>query len=199
MRAASTARRRAWATAVADAVRLDQAALARWRVEPWTFIEQVMHDPESGELYRLLPAEKRYLQHAFRTDRHGRLIYPEQVYACPKKSGKTAFAAMHALTTVILYGGNFAEATILANDFDQAQSRVFAQVRRIVESSPLLADEARITSEVVSFPALDATIQAIGNDYAGAAGGNQNIAVFDELWGYVSERSRRRRARWRAG
>ena len=28
-------------------------------------------------------------------------------------------------------------------------------------------------------------------DYAGAAGASPSIVVFDELWGYVSERSRR--------
>src|SRR5262245_28135059 len=42
-----------------------------------------------------------------------------------------------------------------------------------------------------AFPRLNATIMALASDYASAAGGNQNIAVFDELWGYTSERSRR--------
>ena len=41
------------------------------------------------------------------------------------------------------------------------------------------------------FTALNATIIAIGSDYASAAGTNPTIVVFDELWGYVSERSRR--------
>ena len=36
-----------------------------------------------------------------------------------------------------------------------------------------------------------ATITAIPSNFAGAAGGNQNIVVFDESWAYVSERSRR--------
>jgi hypothetical protein len=37
------------------------------------------------------------------------LVYPEQLYACPKKSGKSAFAAMHLLTTTLLFGGRFSE------------------------------------------------------------------------------------------
>jgi phage terminase large subunit-like protein len=35
------------------------------------------------------------------------------------------------------------------------------------------------------------TITAIASDYAGAAGAHPVISVFDELWGYTSERSRR--------
>ena len=41
------------------------------------------------------------------------------------------------------------------------------------------------------FPAFDATITAIPSNFATAAGGNQNISVFDELWAFTSERSRR--------
>ena len=33
-----------------------------------------------------------FLEHAYQTDDSGRLIYPEQLYSCPKKSGKTGFA-----------------------------------------------------------------------------------------------------------
>jgi phage terminase large subunit-like protein len=36
-----------------------------------------------------------------------------------------------------------------------------------------------------------AFIQALASDYAGAAGSNPTISVFDELWAFVSERSRR--------
>jgi hypothetical protein len=47
------------------------------------------------------------------------------------------------------------------------------------------------SSDRITFPALDATIVAIASDAASAAGGNPTISCFDELWGYVSERSRR--------
>jgi hypothetical protein len=48
-----------------------------------------------------------------------------------------------------------------------------------------------ITSERIAFPARGTTSQAIAMDYASAAGGNPTISIFDELRGYVSERSRR--------
>jgi phage terminase large subunit-like protein len=170
---------------------LDAASLARWRSDPVAFIEEALHDPETRKPYRLLPAERAFLEHAFQTDAGGRLKYPEQVYACPKKSGKTAFAAMHCLTTTLLFGGAYPEATICANDLEQSVGRVFEAIRKIITCSPLLRAEAKITESRITFPAISATIMAIASDYAGAAGGNQCVSCFDELWGYTSERSRR--------
>ena len=131
---------------------------------------------------------------AFKTDATGRLLYPEQVYAAPKKSGKTGFAALHMLCTVLLFGGRYAEGYALANDLEQAQSRVFQAISRIIEASPLLKQAAtenlkdRITFSKVFG---NASIAAIASDYAGSAGSNPTISVFDELWGFTSERSRR--------
>ena len=171
---------------------LDPASLARWRVDPVDFIEECLIDPETKRPFTLLPAEREFLKHAFRTDDAGRLLYPEQLYSCPKKSGKTAFAALVGLTLIWLYGGSsYPEMVCCANDLDQAQGRVFAAVRRIVECSPLLRREAQITQNRITFHSTGATIIAIGSDYAGAAGANQNIAIFDEAWAYTSERSRR--------
>jgi phage terminase large subunit-like protein len=173
------------------AAELDRATIARWRADPITFIEECLHDPETRKPYRLLDAERAFLAHAFKTDAGGRLLYPEQVYACPKKSGKTAFSAMHCLTTTLLFGGAYPEATICANDLEQSVGRVFEAIRKIVMCSPLLKREAKVTESRITFPALDAAITPIASDYAGAAGGNQCIACFDELWAFTSERSRR--------
>jgi hypothetical protein len=111
-------------------VTLDRKTLARWQADPAAFIETVLYDPETGRPFVLLPAEREFLKHAFRTGPNGRLLYPEQVYACPKKSGKTGFAALHMLTTILLFGAKFAEGYALANDQEQAQSRVFEALRR---------------------------------------------------------------------
>jgi hypothetical protein len=51
------------------------------------------------------------------------------------------FAAMHLLTTTLVFGGRFAEGYAIANDFEQAQGRVFRAVRRICEVSPHLHRE----------------------------------------------------------
>jgi hypothetical protein len=166
--------------------------VTRWRDDPVAFIESVLCDPETGAPFKLLDAEREFLAHAFATDADGRLRYPEQLYGAPKKSGKTGFAALHVLTTILLFGGRFAEAYALANDEEQAASRVFQAIRRIVEASPLLMREAKITADKITFPAFaNAVITTVASNYATAAGANPTISCFDELWAYSSERSHR--------
>ena len=58
----------------------------------------------------------------------------------------------------------------------------------IVECSPLLAADATITASKITFKSSGSTIVAISSDYASAAGANPTFTVFDELWGYRSER-----------
>lgn len=171
---------------------LDHTTLKRWRADPISFIEQILFDPESGEPFKLLDAERDFLKHAFQLDADGHLLYPEQVFGAPKKSGKTGFAAVIMLTMIMLFGGRFAEGYALANDEEQANSRVFAAIKKIVEASPLLRHEARITADRIVFPTFyNATIITVASNYASAAGANPTISSFDELWGYTSERSRR--------
>jgi phage terminase large subunit-like protein len=167
-------------------------AVDRWRSNPIDFIELHLHDPETGKPFKLLDAEKSFLAHAFKLDDNGRLLYPELVYAAPKKSGKTAHAALIMLTMLLLFGGHYGEGFALANDYEQAASRVFQAIRRIVAASPLLKDEAKVTADKIVFPTFrDATITALASSYASVAGANPVISVFDELWAYDSENSRR--------
>jgi phage terminase large subunit-like protein len=95
------------------------------------------------------------------------------------------------LTTILLFGGRFAEAFVVANDEQQAIARCFTACCRIAEASPLLKREAVIMADKIGFPATQSSITAIANDYTGIAGGHPTISVFDELWGATSERSRR--------
>jgi phage terminase large subunit-like protein len=163
--------------------------LARWRANPIGFIEQVMVDPETRKPFVLLDAEREFLKHAFATGADGRLLYPEQVYSCPKKSGKTTFAAIFVITIILLFGGSYPEAICAANDHEQSVGRVFAAIKRIIECSPLLRREARITADKITIAG--AVISAIPSNYATAAGANPVVTVFDELWAYDRERLRR--------
>jgi Phage Terminase len=170
---------------------LDASAIERFKREPIAFIEHVMCDPETGRPFLLSDAERWFLKFAFTLNADGRLMYPELVFGAIKKSGKTTLAAIILLVTVLIYGGRYAEAICVANDLEQAQSRVFAIVKRIIECSPLLRSITKLTADRITFPTLNASIIAIASDAASAAGANPNIVVFDELWGYVSERARR--------
>jgi phage terminase large subunit-like protein len=168
-----------------------QQDYARWRADPAAFITEVLRDPETEEPFELTASERRFLSHALQLDQQGRLRFPELVYAAPKKSGKSTFAAMVVLYMTLVLGGRHAEAYLVANDLEQAQGRVFEAVRKIVELCSWLRSSAKITQTQIRFPATGATITAIASDYAGAAGANPIISCFDELWGYTSERSHR--------
>ena len=170
---------------------LARNVLERWRREPISFITEILRNPETGRPFELFYAQREFFTHAWKTNPDGRARYPEQCFAAPKKSAKTGTGALHLLTTTCLFGARFAEAFCVANDLDQAASRVFLAVKRIVECSPYLKVEAEITANRIVFPQTGAVIQAISGDYAGAAGANPVISSFDELWGYTSEGSRR--------
>jgi hypothetical protein len=80
---------------------------------------------------------------------------------------------------VLLFGGRFAEAICAANDYEQSVGRVFAAIRRIIEGSPLLRVEAKITADKVTIRG--AVVTAIPSNYASAAGSNHVIAVLSSL------------------
>jgi phage terminase large subunit-like protein len=155
------------------------------------FIENTLIDPETLRPFVLTAAERVFLEHAFELTPDGRLRYPELVFSAPKKSGKTAFAAMIAIYVTRVAGGRFAEGFVLANSHDQASLRVYQAAARIAEASPLLAQDAKATGEKITFISTGATITAIPSDYSTAAGANPSISVFDELWGFTSERDHR--------
>jgi hypothetical protein len=167
----------------------DLSHLDYWRAHPIEFIETFLFDPETGMPFRLLPAERAFLQHAFSFDGGGRLLYTEWLYSCPKKSGKTTFAGIIAIVMVLLYGGGFPEVLCAANSHEQSVSRVFSLIKRIIACSPLLQHEAKVTNDRVVLAG--GTITAIASDYSTASGANPNLSILDELWAFDSERDRR--------
>jgi hypothetical protein len=102
-----------------------------------------------------------------------------------------AVAAMCALYVSIAIGGPFAEIYCLSNDYEQSVGRVVESARRIIEASPLLRSSAKITADRIEFRSTGSFIQAVASDYASFAGANPSLCIFDELWAYTSERSRR--------
>ena len=151
-----------------------------------------------------------FLEHAFRLTPDGRLLYPEQIYSCPKKSRVRPRSAPSArLTMLLLFGGSYPEGDVLRERSGAgARSCLHHDPAHLSNARHCCATSPKITESKITFPELNATITAIPSNFAGAAGGNQNIVVFDEFWAYVSERSvagcgmrwsRRRRARSASG
>src|SRR5438046_2245820 len=134
-------------------------SLARFKRDPIAFITGVLRDPETGQPFVLYPAQESFLREALTPTKAGRLPFPEIVYSAPKKSGKTATAAMATLYAVVAIGGQFAEGYCISNDFEQAQGRVFQAICRIVQASPLLRDTAVIRSDQIRFESTGAVIR----------------------------------------
>ena len=147
----------------------------RWRADPAAFVREALIDPETGRPFELYPEEERFLREGFTVD-DGRLPFPELIFSGPKKLGKTCFAGICTLYLVIVLGGPYAEGYCVANDFDQAQGRVFQAITRIIEASPKLRDSAKITANRIEFLNSGSTITAIASDFAGAAARIQRLA-----------------------
>ena len=163
----------------------------RWKGDPVLFIREVLRNPETGKPFELYPAQVRFLREALTLTAYGRLPFPEMVFSAPKKSGKTGLAAMIAIYVAVAIGGPYAEVYCLSNDFEQSVGRVFTAAARIIEASPLLRGSAKITASRIDFPSTGSFVQACASDYSGFAGANPSLCIFDELWGYVSERGTR--------
>jgi len=106
-----------------------------------------------------------------------------------KKSGKTFLAA--CIVAVEMMTRANAEAVCIANDEEQAQSRVFATCVALFDKNPTLkASLVKVTQNEIRLTN-GSVIRAVASDYKGAAGGREFLRVFDELWAYDSERMTR--------
>jgi len=166
----------------------------RWQDLP-TFLEEQYYipaddTPERQRLIVLEPHQRTILRHAFTKQPDGRYPYTTVIFSCPKKSGKTETASGVNLWAGLTWGSHL-ELYACANDYEQAQGRVFAGVARAIRMNPRLQSLCKITLNGITFPDQN-TLTALAQDYAGAAGAQRLVlSTWDELWGYVSERSRR--------
>ena len=82
------------------------------------------------------------------------------------------------------------ELYIVANDFEQAQARVFRTIAGLIAHNPALTPSATVNNRQITL-SNGTVIRAIASEYAGAAGSNHGCTSWDELWGYTTEPLRR--------
>ena len=152
---------------------------------------RALRDPETCEGFEFYAEQETFIRRALTLTPEGRLPYVELLFSVGKKHGKTTLGAMALLYVIVVLAGPRGEGYVVANDLEQAQGRVFQSAVAIVEATSFLHSCAKVTSDTITFRQNNSTIKALASDYAGAAGANPNITVFDELWGYTSERSQR--------
>lgn len=114
--------------------------------------------------------------------------YSIRLWSEVKKSGKTFLAALVALYYTMTRPDS--EVVCLADDEEQAQSRVFAICVKLCEYNHELRASAKILSSEIRFSS-GSVIKAMASEYKGAAGVRQILTIFDELWAYDSERALR--------
>ena len=96
--------------------------------------------------------------------------YAIRLWSEPKKSGKTFLAALVAVFYAMTRPNS--EVVCLANDQEQAASRVFATAVKIIEYNPDLKSSARCLAGEIRFTN-GSVIKAMASDYKGAAGGRK--------------------------
>ena len=75
--------------------------LVVWKRNPIAFIREALVNPETHEPFELYPAQERFLREGLTPTPGGRLPYRELLFSAPKKSGKTATAAMVVLYVIV--------------------------------------------------------------------------------------------------
>jgi phage terminase large subunit-like protein len=164
--------------------------LARYATDPVAFTNDLIRVNERGHPFRLIDYQRELDDAAFVFDEEGRLAWDTFLAASLKKTAKTFDSARR-----LLWWGFTQEAPneilILANDQEQAQSRVFATAAQLLRRNPALAESAESIDSRRIVLTNGTEIRALASEYAGAAGSNHGLTSWDELWAYTSEGSRR--------
>ena len=145
--------------------------------------------PETRAPIRLADHQKVILRHVLSINGDGRMPYDTVVYSTPKKSGKTTLGAMVAeYFALFIEPPN--ELFILANSLEQSQGRAFKSLSRSVSLNRHLKKRTDLLAKSIRFDN-GTDVMALSSDYATAAGSNHGLTIWDELWAYLSENSRR--------
>lgn len=160
----------------------------RYELDPVSFIDVLIRKNEKGKPWSLSPHQRRVLALAFRRSAAGSLLYSIILWSEVKKSGKTFLAACIAIKEAVTKSDS--EIVCIANDEEQAVSRVFRTVCKLIEHNPGLHGQAQVLATEIRFTN-GSIIRAVSSDYKGQAGGRQRVTIFDELWAFEAERMTR--------
>lgn len=148
------------------------------------YIQQEFYIPETRGPMPLMPHHKAVLWEAHRKDAAGKFIYDVVLWSDIKKSAKSTIAA--AVGTHRAVTRDFASVKVVANDLEQADSRVNTFITRNLFLNPNMKkgiDHKIVGSKYRTiFLATQSIIQAIPIDPGGEAGGNDDLIIFSELW-----------------
>jgi len=157
-----------------------RVTLERLRLDPALFADTFLPNNEKGKPWQLNRHQRRVLVHMFKR------TYRLRVWGEMKKSGKTFLAAVLLIWWAFTHANT--EIIVAANDFEQAQSRVFQTAMALIRRNPALAKLVKVqVSRLLFFNGT--LVTAIAADYKGAAGSRHSLYIIDEPWGIMEERA----------
>lgn len=160
-------------------------------VEEKRFIIRGSYNPETDEStpvgpLMLLKHQKEILSHCLTQDPvTGKFPYTTVIYSATKKSGKTTIEASIGEWWLEEYPFP-TEGYVIANDLEHAQGRVFADMTFSVKAK----ETAYPTKSRIEYPSGTFAL-ALAQEYKSASGSRHSLTMWDELWGYMSDDSRR--------
>jgi phage terminase large subunit-like protein len=158
-----------------------------WVREAWSTEKNRMIG--EGKLI-LFDIQRKILGHVLTFDENGLLPYETVLFSTVKKSGKTALSAsVGAWYMEEAQSGT--EIYVIANDIEQAKSRVFADLKfHFQKRNSEIKNYAKITADRIELK--NGTFcQVLAQSFRSVAGSRHSLTLWDELWGVSSEQSRR--------
>src|SRR5262245_9513754 len=136
------------------------------------FIDQNIRKNEKGDPWGLVKHQRAVLGAMYKHD------YSTRLYSEIKKSGKTFIAGCVLIYEAVTHAG--IECLAVANDIEQAQSRVFQTAVDLCQKNPgLAASVVKVTNNEIRF-SNGSVISAIASQYRGAAAGRCHGASLDQ-------------------
>ncbi len=156
------------------------------------WIEANFYLYDTGNLMALYDCQRRPLELALSRDADGRYKYNTILWSWPKKSAKSSvIAAMADYTANSRTNGTV---KLVANDLKQADSRVGYYIREAIRIGQKHGRRQGIkmtpSGYKITYPN-GARVEMVPIDPTGEAGGNDDMIVYSELWGWKSKAHQR--------
>lgn len=179
----------------------DESWRSYYYERPIEFITNFFFTYDTEQLLTLHPSQENPLREALRRDENGDYVYHTVVWSWMKKAAKSTIIA--AVCDWYAMVKPKASIKLIGNDLKQSDSRVGHYmrenikigVRKLVGSQAKYAEhilKARVNTRIktsnyeIFYPG-GSKVEMIPIDPSGEAGGNDDITVFSELWGWKNK------------
>lgn len=149
------------------------------------WIQENFYLYDSEQLITLYDCQLRPLRLAMEREENGNYKYNTILWSWPKKSAKSSVVA--AVVDYLAWNKAKASIKLIANDREQADSKVGMYLRENLKLSPRLGHVKIKPSGYAIEYDNGSRVQMVPIDPEGEAGGNDDLLVYSELWGWKSK------------